>query len=175
MSMAALDYFLSCIPIPSTTAVPIEGTPLYNYLLDRQLDSVGRGRDLDIGRKFVAWTRLDDARVQELTAPEFSATRASVRAGKPVVLGLIYAKEKVDLRKAFDNHQVLAHKASIQSPGVTDLQIYDPNWPGDGTVKIRCAVLGARVHSWHIIPTGPKPVRGFFRIPYTKRLPPCLP
>jgi len=47
MATAALDYFLSRCPIPSTETVPSSGSPLFNYLLDRQLDSLGLP-DLDI-------------------------------------------------------------------------------------------------------------------------------
>jgi hypothetical protein len=59
MASAALDYFLSCIPIPSTPSVPLLGSPLYNYLLRRLLDSLGRP-SFGMVKKFISWTQRPD-------------------------------------------------------------------------------------------------------------------
>jgi hypothetical protein len=192
MATAALDYFLSCIPIPSTTAIPTSGTMLFNYLLRRQLDSIS-APTFGMVEKFLTWTNLPDTRpsgairvlvptaglvpgLQELTVPEFRATVASLAAGRPVVLGLVYVGPgSVSL---WDNHQVLAYGISSVSPTVTNLRIYDPNEPRDDGVVIRCELLagGARVRCVEVWPGGAtKPVRGFFRMPYARVIPPCLP
>jgi hypothetical protein len=192
MATAALDYFLSCIPIPSATAIPTSGTMLFNYLLRRQLDSLS-APTFGMVQKFLAWTNLPDTRpsgvvrslvpgaglvpgLQELTVPEFHATVATLAAGRPVVLGLIYVGPgSVSI---WHNHQVLAYGTSSVSPTVTNLRIYDPNDPRDDGVVIRCELLagGSRVRCVEVWPGGrAKTVRGFFRMPYARVIPPCLP
>jgi hypothetical protein len=192
MATAALDYFLSCIPIPSTTTIPTSGTTLFNYLLRRQLDSLG-SPTFGMVAKFLSWTNLPDTRptgvlpslipgaglvpgLQELTVPEFRAVVGSLSAGSPVVLGLIYVGPGAV--SIWHNHQVLAYGTSVLSPTVTDIKIYDPNSPGNDGVVIRCEMLagGSRVRCEQMWPGGrTKTVRGFFRMPYTRVAPPCLP
>ena len=191
MASAALDYFLSCIPIPSATMPPTSGTPLFSYLLRRQIDSLG-GLTLAVVPRFLAWTNLPDTRptgvaslvpgaslirgLQELTVPEFRATVASVAAGSPVVLGLIYVGPGAV--NIWENHQVLAYGTTGISSTVTDIKIYDPNYPSNDRVVIRCELLAgsSRVRCVEMVPgAGTKTVRGFFRMPYTRVTPPCLP
>jgi len=191
MASAALDYFLSCIPRPSTATVPPSGSTLFNYLFRRLLDSLG-APVFGMVAKFLSWTNRPDITtggivpgtsigtidgVQELTAPEFRATIASLSAARPVVLGLIYVGPgAVDI---WQNHQVLAYSKTVVRPTVTDIRVYDPNYPGVDDAVIRCEVLagGSRVRCQELLPSRgvTKRVRGFFRMPYTKMIPPCLP
>ncbi|HET6409438.1 MAG TPA: hypothetical protein VFG14_16240 [Chthoniobacteraceae bacterium] len=192
MATAGLDYFLSCVPIPSTTTVPTSGTPLFKYLLKRQLDSLGSPLFSTVP-KFLKWSNLPDTTpsgvlpilvpatglisgVQELTAPEFRMTVASLAAGRPVVLGLVYVGPgSVSI---WHNHQVLAFGTNAVSPTITNIRVYDPNDPGDDAVIIRCESLagGRRVRCLQMWPGGrTKTVRGFFRMPYARVVPPCLP
>ena len=204
MATAALDYFLSCIPIPSTTTVPTSGSILFDYLLRRQLDSLGTA--FVMVAKFLAWTNRPDTLssrhplpgpflgplpstmptpgLQELTVPEFRATVASLTAGSPVVLGLIYVGPGrlgglLPAVSIWNNHQVLAYGTANVSPTVTNLRIYDPNEPGDDGVLIRCELLGGgiRVRCTQVKTSRGMStnVRGFFRMPYTRVTPPCLP
>lgn len=211
MASAALDYYLSCIPIPSTRSVPGPGIPLYSYIFSRLLDSLGRP-GFGMVTQFLSWTlRLDvttsmtmaAARalgpafvpmvaglgpvginlanrvtvdgVQELTLPEFRATVASITSGRMVVLGLVY--QGPGAVNIWENHQVLAVGLDSGSGPTTDIKIYDPNHPGKDDVVIRCEVLGSRVRCKQLIANVPTKdnVRGFFRMPYTRRTPPCLP
>jgi outer membrane protein OmpA-like peptidoglycan-associated protein len=192
MATAALDYFLSCIPIPSTTAIPTSGTPLFNYLLRRQLDSLGAPL-FGMVPKFLTWTNLPDTTpggalpilvpaaglisgLQELTVPEFHATVASLTAGRPVVLGLVYVGPGAV--SIWHNHQVLAFGAAPVSSTVTNIKVYDPNDPGNDGVIIRCELIagGRRVRCLQMWPGGrTKTLRGFFRMPYARVVPPCLP
>src|SRR5262245_38836408 len=216
MASAALDYFLSCIPIPSTRIVPAIGTPLYDYLFNRLLDSLGRPGLDSLGRprfgmvgKFLSWTQRPDTTsslksaadqaigpatdfifmpissgaarlvdvdgVQELTArEEFPNIAEDLSKGRMVVIGLVY--EGPGSLKIWDNHQVLAHGITRVSSTVTDIKIYDPNYPSNDGVVIRCESLagGTRVRCTQM-GAGPPKVRGFFRMPYTPVIPPCLP
>jgi len=182
MSTAALDYFLSCIPIPSTAVIPTRGTTLFSYLLARQLDSLG-SPTFGLVAKFLEWTNRPDTKtviidgLQELTLPEFLATLASVRTGRPVVIGLVNVGPGAV--SIWENHQVLAYGSVPVRAGVTDIRICDPNDPRDDRVVIRCETLagGARVRcTQHWFARGiTKNVRGFFRMPYVRKTPPCLP
>jgi hypothetical protein len=192
MSTAVLDYFLSCIPIPSTTTIPTSGTPLFNYLLRRQLDSLGAPL-FGMVPKFLQWSNLPDTTptgalpilvpvaglvpgLQELTLPEFHATVASLATGRPVVLGLVYVGPGAV--NIWHNHQVLAFGTTPVSPTVTNIRVCDPNDPGIDGVAIRCELLpgGRRVRCVQMWPGGRvKTVRGFFRMPYARVVPPCLP
>jgi hypothetical protein len=193
MATAALDNFLSCIPIPSTTTVPASRTTLFNYLFRRQLDSLA-APTFGMVPKFLSWTNFPDTApgslltaispiaalvpgLQELTMPEFHATVASLSAGRPVVLGLIYVGPAAVT--IWDNHQVLAYGTGRVSPTVTNIKVYDSNYPGADDMLIRCELLpgGTRVRCVQVRPsTGmTKTVRGFFRMPYTRVTPPCLP
>ncbi|MCZ7638290.1 MAG: hypothetical protein M5U12_20975 [Verrucomicrobia bacterium] len=195
MASAALDYFLACIPIPSASTVPTAGSPLFNYLLRRQLDSLG-APGFGLVQKFLTWTNRPDVALpaglvlgplipgtgaltvdglQELTAPELNATTRSLAAGQRVVLGLIYVGPGAV--SIWRNHQVLAYDATSAGAVVTQLRVYDPNAPGDDNVVIRCERLagGARVRCVQVTRRGTTRVRGFFRMPYVRRTPPCLP
>lgn len=210
MASAALDYFLSCIPIPSTSSVPAFGTPLYNYLLSRLLDSLGRP-GFDMVKKFLSWTQRPDINsnllataegaigpaaniilgplpagvahfvkvngVQELTArEEFPATVASLSAGRMLVLGLVYkGPGALDI---WENHQVLAYGIDRVSSTVTNIKVYDPNHHDDDRALISCELLagGTRVRCLEVLSRASnEKVRGFFRMPYTHKTPPCLP
>lgn len=205
MSTAALDYFLSCIHIPSTSAIPSAGDPLFNYLGTRQLDSLEFPSMRLIGQ-YLLWTNLPDDSVstpsipipigplpipvpsvtivkglRELTVPEFRDTLAKLRAGERVVLGLIYAGP--GSAAIWENHQVLAYATSSMVPGTTDIRIYDPNFPGNDFIVIRCTLnaAGDRVDCTEFnisSPASPRlieKVRGFFIMPYRRSVPPCIP
>jgi hypothetical protein len=194
MASAALDYFLSCIPIPSATAVPGSRSTLFNYLLRRQLDSLG-SPSFGMVQKFLSWTNRPDITgsllpsgllpgtgllttidgLQQLTVPEFGSTVASLAAGRPVVLGLIYVGPRAV--SIWHNHQVLAYGSTSTGPGTTSVQIYDPNFPLDDSIAIRCESLGGgtRVRCVQVRSGVSTTVRGFFRMPYTRVTPPCLP
>jgi hypothetical protein len=194
MAAAALDYYLSCIPIPSTSSVPATGTTLFNYLFRRLLDSLG-SPTFGMVTKFLTWTNRPDFALpgglltgglipganlfsldgtQELTHPEFYGTIATLTA-RPVPLGLVYVGPGAV--NIWENHQVLAYGTSRVSPTVTDIKVYEPNYPLADDAVIRCEVLKSRVRCLERVPSRgvTKRVRGFFRMPYTRSIPPCLP
>ncbi|HEY0763750.1 MAG TPA: hypothetical protein VGD61_15360 [Pyrinomonadaceae bacterium] len=185
MASAALDYFLSNCPIPSTDKVPLSGTILWEYLFARLLNSLGLP-DKAIIRKFLSWTNRPDTTtrlfdgLQELTVPEFRATITSLCAARPVVLGLIYVGPGIF--NIWRNHQVLAYAYDRpdDEPKVTNIRVYDPNHPKVDDAVIRCELLGRnRVQCKETVRIKDdvieKNVRGFFRMPYTRMIPLCLP
>ena len=209
MASAALDYYLSCIPIPTPSAVPVTGTTLHKYLFDRLLDSLGRP-SFDMVLKFLSWTQRPDTDskllstaikragplalilgvgpaigsyfvnvdgVQELTArKEFPKIAAELNAGRMVVVGLVYVGPGG--LNIWENHQVLAYGIERESPTVTKIKVYDPNYPGDDGAYLRCELVagGSRLRCEQVLTRAKnEKVRGFFRMPYKHKVPPCLP
>jgi hypothetical protein len=210
MASAALDYFLSCIPIPTTRTVPTSGTTLHKYLFDRLLDSLGYPT-FGMVKKFLSWTERPDTNsnllstahkvvgplpeillgplpvgvshfvkvdgVQELTArEEFPKIVAELNAGRMVVVGLVYVGPGAF--NIWENHQVLAYGMDRVSPTVTQIKIYDPNYNGDDRAYLRCELVngGTRLVCEEVLSRAKnEKVRGFFRMPYTRKTPPCLP
>jgi hypothetical protein len=114
--------------------------------------------------------------VQELTArEEFPTIAADLAAGRMVVLGLVY--QGPGSLSIWENHQVLAHGINRISSTVTDFKIYDPNYNSNDGVSIRCELLagGTRVRCTQLGAGETNKLRGFFRMPYTRVTPPCLP
>ena len=209
MASAARDYFLSCIPIPSTSIVPSAGNTLHKYLFDRLLDSLGRPGFGMVG-KFLSWTQRPDVNsnmlstarkavgpavvllgpvpagvahyvkvdgVQELTArEEFPRIVAELTAGRMVVVGLVYVGPGA--LNIWENHQVLAYGIDRISPTVTNIKVYDPNYNKDDGAYLRCELVagGTRIQCEEVLSRAKnEKVRGFFRMPYTRVTPPCLP
>ena len=181
MSLAAADYFLADAAIPDAVSVPEEGTPLYGYIYRRQTDSLGPLAIM--ATKFVRWMQLPDSAAEgdstaSLTAKELPAVLSRLGKGELVPLGLVYAKSGGRSNdKAWENHQVLAYRASPAAEGTGyDFFIYDPNYPGHDGVVIRVRPLpndGDGVAC--TLRTGPgreRTVRGLFPMPYTRAVPP---
>lgn len=92
MAYSALDYFNNNIPVPTQTSPPANGTPLRQYIYNRQqnatLDNVDKWGELSFNpfgsrtNEFFNWglQGSNGGRVQEL--------RAEIDAGRPVPLGL---------------------------------------------------------------------------------------
>ncbi|MBC7772442.1 MAG: peptidoglycan-binding protein [Pyrinomonadaceae bacterium] len=176
MAYAALDYFNSCVPLPTTAISPaLPGDPLFRHLATRQVESVIAGRSFE---KYLGWTLRPDTSiavidgVQELTAREFTGLRAVLSAGNTAVLGLIKATSNPT-----EHHQVLAYAISPVSATVFNVHIYDSNFPGRDDVVIEVTLASAtRVTSRHLVGGSPlRAVRGFFMTPYAPRVPPCVP
>src|SRR5204863_294830 len=58
MSLAAADFYLANKPVPDFTKPPAQGTPLYEYMYQRQADSMGPLGVMAL--KFWGWMRLPD-------------------------------------------------------------------------------------------------------------------
>jgi len=125
MCLGALDYYHAGLPVPDMEHPPDPGTPLYRYLLQRQIDSLAHPAVL---MKLARWMLRDDLRLAQLTARnEFPKVQRSLDRGEPVVLLLLREKR---LRQIEDNHQVIA-TGYCYDP-VSDhltLSLYDPNHP----------------------------------------------
>lgn len=204
MSATAADYFLAGVPIPAATSPPTQGTPLYDYLYQRQVDSLGPSAILAL--KFWTWMHLSDApppaagetsdsdtppkSIGQMTAGELSGIVTRVRAQGLCAVGLVYVRGEKNhnaptspVGSLWQNHQVLCFKVEEPAPGVTDLRVYDPNYPGRDDVVIRVTPKreaapadGAPDSAGVEQRVGDKVarrVRGCFAMPYVPKQPPA--
>ena len=136
MALAALDLYLAGLVPPRDELQPTEGGGRFRYLVERQLASfelgLGPARFYLLG---APW-RSDASRAGEVLRRELPRIQRELVAGRPVVLGLVHAVS-VNPAELVRNHQVVA---SAIEPGPTtdslNLRIYDPNRPGDDTVRL---------------------------------------
>jgi len=166
MCFGALDYFHAGRPIPGQTNAPADSTPLYLYLVERQLASLALPQ---VPLQVMAWMLMDDERVWSLTVEtEFPKLRASIDAQQPAVLALIRAKGASDPTR---NHQVVGLAYDLDEPSQTvKIGLYDPNQPGQApslTLNLRRPFAEPGLTE-----TSDVPARGFFVLNYQPNLPP---
>lgn len=188
MSLAAADFFYAGATVPGMDTPPKAGTPLYEYLYQRQVDSWGAGGLYAL--RFIQWMRLADDGAEgtiERSRPELARIISQVRAGHMTPVGLVLTRWRAGEKsneKPWENHQVLCWGVEQVADG-TDLHVYDPNYPGDERVVIRvwnCTPDGERIDAATTITmsrlnAGNKatPVRGVFAMPYEPKVPPREP
>jgi hypothetical protein len=187
MCFAAHDNYLAGAAPPPDGTPPANGTALYNRLYARQADSIGPG--LSQAARFGEWMGLtDDGRdgTWARTLRELGPIVARLDKGGLVHLGLVHVSFR-QTHELWHNHQVLAYARSQPEPGIVDLRIYDPNYPGRDDIAVRVRLrrveppdflrLGLAFHAppalgleGSLIATDGttlKPVRGLFAMPYT--------
>lgn len=142
MAYAALDYYFAGIAIPTHVAedfspdrVPADGKRLADYIYRRLFRSMADG-----GVNFLMWTLYRDEAtifgkgVTRLTKEELPKLRRQIDAGRPMALGLISAKNLLDIG---NNHQVVAYGYDYhQEPDRTVIYIYDNNYPDRDDVTL---------------------------------------
>ena len=145
MVFAALDYWKQGSPAPSETTPPPAGTPLFNYLVRRLIDS------WDIPGGPLTYLKLmnpllpdgDDhvgpfsvhGRGWRMAVREWPAIKSSIDAGNPCPLGLVKLKSANPLALGH-NHQVLAYGYDQTGTAIT-LWLYDPNQSNTDDVALR--------------------------------------
>ena len=186
MSTAAADFFFAGRTIPATATVPPQGLQLQQYIYRRQIDTFGGGAYV---KQFADWMVLPDGTplgIRRRTADEFAHLRAQIDARNLVVLGLVYVSLPDPI---WNNHQVLAYAYQQISSDRFKISIYDPNYHGNDNISIEAQLVTVGVNfvpgpppqietiiglqCTQQIPTGSKPVRGFFVMPYQIVTPPA--
>jgi hypothetical protein len=137
MSYAALDYFYTGKPIPRQDTVPATGSPLFNYLYNRQVTSLEENVDkwLELVVNPFGWRTSEffNWGLQGFNGGRLQELREQIDAGRPVPLGLF----KAGNGGAGPHHQVVAvgydlgRYAGDLGNFKEDLKIfiYDPNHP----------------------------------------------
>ena len=180
MAFAALDYWFAGLPVPShrpddfpDRAVPEDGTRLADFLHKRLFDSFATWS----ARQFVTWTLAADHPTwsyRGVTAwtreAELPRLRRSIDAGRPVMLGLVGAR---DLDEVACNRQVVAYGyddglgAGAMAP--IRLFVYDSHHPDtEATLELE----SGRGH-WQAS-AGDGPWRGLFVQDYVRERPPYI-
>ena len=182
MVFAALDYWYADRTAP--TARPPQGTPLYNFLVARIVDSwhVPAGvaqyfqwmnlPDADQGFKVLGQTVITQRGLAWRTlVQQWPMVKDDLDADRPSPLGLVTVKSS-RIKDLGLNHQVVAYDYSAKSSVVT-LDVYDPNSGQDDGVSIsfdtraptKATTFTHNVDISH-------PIRGFFRTAYAPVGPP---
>lgn len=186
MSLAAADFFYAGATVPDMDTPPKAGTPLYEYLYQRQVDSWGAGGLYAL--RFIQWMRLADDGAEgtiERSRPELARITSQVRAGHMTPVGLVLTRWRAGEKsneKPWKNHQVLCWSVEEVNGGL-DLHVYDPNFPKDDRVVIHVANFspegektdGTKAITIARLTGGGKvtPVRGVFAMPYDRKVPPA--
>ncbi|WP_315096139.1 MIR domain-containing protein [uncultured Cellulomonas sp.] len=176
MAYVSLDYFLAGQPAPRWRAdlwapsrVPPDSHWLARLFTQRLRDSFFTGS----AAKFVTWSMHSDDEtwvfkgVRRWTKEEeLPRVIRSIDAGRPVVLGLVVAR---DLASVGHNHQVIAYGyEQDRESGRTTVQVYDNNSPGRAVTLTseqgQSDWTASNGHVW----------RGFFVQDYTPRRPRVL-
>jgi hypothetical protein len=180
MSLAAADFYLSRSAMPENGKAPAQGSALYEYLYQRQTDSMGSLGVMVM--KFWRWMDLPDRSpagesTYGLSAQELPILVKRLKARQLVPMGLVYSSREAG-GKLWENHQVLAYSVVEKDGGVVEFKIYDPNFPKDDECVVRVRPVGKEkkapleVSAERVNGKGAvKRVRGFFAMPYEPRVP----
>jgi hypothetical protein len=144
MAYEARRAWLARQPLPGDSMAPADG-PLADRLFQAQLASLG----LPIGPLRYLWFQLPplDRGRRELTLTHgLPGLRRSLAAGAPALLGLVRVVTW-DPRKVVENHVVLGYGLDERPDGTAEVAVYDPNHPGDDTVRLRVAADGTVAYS----------------------------
>ena len=88
----------------------------------------------------------DRARRELTLTQRLPGVRRSLDAGVPALVGLIRVVTW-DPRKVVENHVVLGYGLTESPDGAAEIAVYDPNHPGDDTVRLRVAADGTVAYS----------------------------
>ena len=161
MAFAARDFYEAHISPPQLAAPPAPGDPLFDYLVDRLVDSLALPRG---PVRYFQWMALPDedtllgrgvASMSDLE--EWPRIRRELSRGHPVPIGIIRTRSH-DLNDLGRNHQVLCFSYETDANDrLSNLHIYDPNHPG-----VDVTITRADTNPISFQQSTGEPVRGFF-------------
>lgn len=184
MVFAALDYWKQGDPPPSDATPPPTGTPLFNYLVRRLIDSWDiPGGPLTYLKLMSPWLPDGDDRVGPISmhgrswrmaVREWPAIKSSIDAGNPCPLGLVKLKSANPLDLGH-NHQVLAYGYDQDGTAIT-MWLYDPNQSDTDEVALRFDIARPSAPiavTMQPNASDPPEVICFFRVGYGPKTPPA--
>jgi Ig-like domain from next to BRCA1 gene len=177
MVYTVMDVFGAGLPPIPDTANPVQGTPLFNYLVSRLFASFDipggvlkyydwmNTPDHDTGiwfaiRRGVAWHTIME---------EWPRVKADIDSGmlSPLALVTVYTTDPTMMGH---NHQVLAYAYELDDANVLTLHLYDPNTAPFAADDVFLSLdLSNPTHTTpitHNVGIGNLPIRGFFRTTY---------
>ncbi len=185
MSYTAVDLFTAGVASPPDTSPPPEGTPAFDFLVQRQIDSFDDGVAPLRFFELMAPSRPDrepswgdvvgavgvdaHSRTHVMIDEEWPGIREDLDNASLCPLGLVRVVS-ADPTLLGRNHQVVAFGYDLDGTALS-LRIYDPNWPNDDTVTLSLDVgdPGGSVTPVYSKPDAP--VLCFFRTAYAPRDP----
>ncbi len=142
MSWFVRERFEAGLPIPTDTAAPDNGSPLFRSIVRRQVMSLDWLRG---PLRFWRAASISPAALARRTSQvEWPKIRAAIDAGRLPMVGLIrhHGWSPFDLSK---DHQVLAYAYETDAgSGETTIRLYDPNWPDRDDVAVILSRQGVR-------------------------------
>lgn len=178
MALTARDLFEAKVPAPPDTSPPANGSPRFDALVRRQVESLDwfkvpiRYLDLQAFRPdppsgIGARLGREPARV-DAVLKEWPKIRAEIDAGHPSIVGLVRSADNSPTALT-KNHQVLAY-AYEESPTSIVLRVYDPNHPNQDDVRLSVDILDAPARAWRdrirMNQSTGEPLHGFLHQPY---------
>ena len=126
------ERFEAGLPVPADTEPPANGSPLFQALVRRQVQSLDWLRG---PLRFWWMGAMSPERAARRSREiEWPRIRAEIDAGRLSMVGLVRHTGLNPLRLT-QSHQVLAFAYEVEGDAVT-LRIYDPNWPGRDDVSV---------------------------------------
>jgi hypothetical protein len=185
MAFAVRDYFEAGASVPDATEPPPKGSPLFEYIVQRLIDSF----DLPLGvTRYAVWMAMPSADIDALVVSShgsgyrtvhesWPAIRHDIDSGHPSPLGLVPV-HTADISKIGKCHQVLAYAYSIDEAANTlELSIYDPNTSSssadDVWIRVPLAHPQRGIRIDHNVNIAEPTLHGFFRSEYTPKRPPA--
>lgn len=186
MAFAVRDYFEAGLPVPTIADPPAKGSPLFDYVVRRLLESF----DVPAGiARYAMWMALPSADIDVLMVHEhgtshrtvtetWPAVKSDIDAGHPSPLGLV-PLHTTDISRIGACHQVLAYAYAVDDANTLTLSIYDPNTStadADGVwIRLPLGDAGHSVVINHNVNIAESTLHGFFRAAYSPRQPPQIP
>ena len=134
------ERFEAGLPVPADTEPPANGSPLFQALVRRQVQSLDWLR----GPLRFWWmgAMSPERAARRSREVEWPRIRADIDAGRLSMVGLVRHTGLNPLRLT-QSHQVLAYGYEVAGDAVT-LRIYDPNWPARDDVTVTIDATGLR-------------------------------
>jgi hypothetical protein len=164
MVFTVRDLFEAGITVPADTEPPANGSPRFQSIVRRQVQSLDwfRVPVRFYGRTaFGSW--LGGGLAKSTFEDEWPKIRREIDEGRLAMLGLI----RVNSRNPFKltgNHQVVAYGYAEDGRGVT-LRLYDPNWPDKDDVTATLH-LDQALHPTTIDQSTGETLLGYFLAPF---------
>jgi hypothetical protein len=153
MAWYVRERFESGLPIPPDTSPPVNGTPLFQALVRRQVLSLEWMRT-PLGFWWIGAQGPAGAarRTRQTEGPRITST---IGSGHLAMVGLL-RHQGLNPFRLTESHQVLAYAAEATADAVT-LRIYDPNHPDDDGIAVVADAAGIRQSTGETL-------YGFFRL-----------
>lgn len=175
MVFAARDHHEAGVRPPGDAEPPRSGTPLFRYLVRRQIGSLR----LPLGPlRYLAWSWILPRRNRlgirgigwRTVVDQWPRVRAEIDRGLPSPLGLIRTRS-LRLLALARNHQVLAYRYAVEGDRLL-LGVYDPNHPGRDDLALEVSLADPSGPSDIRFVKGEEDVYGFFRTGFRAARPP---